>query len=1123
MAQTEERRIVTVLFADLVGFTTMAEHLDPEQLKRFIDSCFERLVDDVASFGGRVDKILGDGILALFGAPVGHEDDPERAVRAALRMHQTLAAFVATNSPAGARVGASDIRMRIGINTGEVLVGTLAGTDYTAMGDVVNTASRLQGVAPPGGVLVGPTTHALTTHCIRYDSFGELIPRGREQAMAAWLAVEPTAPPGSARRKRREVRLVGREAEMAIARAALDVVCDHRGVLVAVSGENGVGTTRLIDELVDYMRTTHDAAVLAGAGVPYGESNVWWPIASALAAYLDLEPGQSVEAVRAVAMERALKLTGEVATDELEQLIDIFVHLQGYPSPIDRLDPANARRAIHRAVTRVLELRSFQRPVVLTIDDLHWADPALIELLDHLVASLGRSRFALITAMRPGSDLSWPPRTERATVVSLPLLPLSQSATETLAAELLGDAPTNARQLTALFERSGGNPLFLQELAALTRSGGNQTHLPGSLRTLIGARLDQLTTEQRQVLDNAATLGNSGTVADLDKFGTELGQTFHAETVNQLDELGLLELRGRRWQFRSESVREAAYQTLTKERRAMRHAGIAKAIRSSGHRLDDLAHHTATAAELANELGGLDELPAGIADEAVLLLTESAQRSLDSGALRTCTRTATRALDLLPNTPENEERRSRLLLLRASAAVEQRQFAPAHADLDLALTMAERANDTVAEGESRRLLGSLAHVEGHMDLARAELGRSVELLRMTERPDRLADALRARGFIELFGGSLGDAEWFFGEADDLYRSAGDERGLAWIEQHRAWASFLSGDMTQSRERLLHAAETLERVGDRNGVGWAFGLLAFVSFFERDYEEAEALADIVAREADERGDDWAAGMMQVLLADLRLWQGHLEESLGFAEQARRKFKAINDGYGTMQALAPIVRSQIALGRAAAAQRSLEELLSLSEQESNGPYPVLAAAGAAMHRGDGAGALMYADRAIEEMHSRQGVAFEPTIVRAVALAQLHRLDEALATIEDIAEEGDDHPFATAAAILVEALSGNPKVALELAEQLESIKGATYLDQVIAFIGVGCAHHQLGDVEQATLSLEASVARAIGVGDVVATALATGAYEAITGRRHAVHDERTVLGPGWANIIEHLTDIS
>ena len=194
VARGEERRVVTVLFADLVGFTSQAERMDPEQVKSLVDGLFQRLVEDVTSFGGRVDKILGDAIVALFGAPVAHEDDAERAVRASLRMQRSITELVADLD--------LPIRMRIGVNTGEVLVGALrAGGDYTAMGDVVNTASRLQTAAPPGGVLVGPATHAATEGAIAYESVGEFQVRGRDERVAAWLALEPLTLPGRRRRR----------------------------------------------------------------------------------------------------------------------------------------------------------------------------------------------------------------------------------------------------------------------------------------------------------------------------------------------------------------------------------------------------------------------------------------------------------------------------------------------------------------------------------------------------------------------------------------------------------------------------------------------------------------------------------------------------------------------------------------------------------------------------------------------------------------------------------------------------------------------------------------------------------------------------------------------------------
>ncbi|MEO8265189.1 MAG: adenylate/guanylate cyclase domain-containing protein [Ilumatobacteraceae bacterium] len=1119
-SQAEERRITTVLFADLVEFTTLAEHRDPEAVKRLIDACFQLLVDDITAFGGRVDKILGDGILALFGAPVAHEDDAERAVRAALRMQATLAHFVGTSGLSGS----AGIRMRIGINTGEVLVGTLAGTEYTAMGDVVNTASRLQNAAPPGGILVGLTTYALASQAIHFEPAGELDPRGREQSVKTWLAVEATAPPGSRSRRGRSGPLIGRAPELAIGRAALDLVTiANRSVLLAISGENGVGKSRLADELIDYLHNSVDAAVLEGACVPYGEANVWFPIADALCRYLDLDPTLPVTEIRGNARQRATQLLANVDDTEIERMVDVFLHLLGHPSPIDKLEAPAARASIHHAVSRVLELRTQERPVVLSINDLHWAGAALIGLLEHLVTSLSRSPFALVTAMRPRSEVAWPPHTERATVVSLNLQPLGQVATEELAAQLLADQCADPKLLTALYERSGGNPLFLHELAALAAAGGGIRELPNSLRALIIARLDQLSPDQRQIIENAAILGTSGSIASLQTFADELGQRFDSGNVRELDDLGLLEVLGRRWEFRSDSVRDAAYQTLTKAARARRHAGVAKAMANFPAGLDDRAHHTATAAELVRELGPVEGVAGTIADDAVKLLTAAAERADDNGSMRVATRHATRALEMLPFGPEHEERRVRLQLIRAGALLDLHDFDAARIDLDSALASASQRGDVAAEGDAHRLLGTMHHAASRLPEARLELGQAVDLLRTVERSDLLARALRARGFIELFGGSLVDAEWFFGEADTLYRLLDDQRGLAWLEQHRAWISFLSGDMSLARDRLNHAADTLNKLGDRGGVGWAFGLLAFVEFFERHFAEAEALAELVIGEADQRGDEWAVGMMQTLLADLRLWQGDLSEAANLAEQARSRFKKLNDRFGLIQATAPLLRAQIALGQAGAAQRSTEELLTLAEMSVQGPFPLMAVAGAAMHRGDGATAVAIADRAIAETDEANGSAFEPHIARLVGLLQLGRIDEASISFSELRPHELAHPFANGAAALLYATLREPDLSLEHAHQVAEAAGATYLDEVFAYVGAASAHVQLGDKPQATLSIEAAVVRALDVGDVVAIALATNAYQHLIGRPHPAFDQPTQLEAGWLTVIDSLPAIA
>ncbi|MFZ9629636.1 MAG: adenylate/guanylate cyclase domain-containing protein [Ilumatobacteraceae bacterium] len=1124
-AQPEERRIVTVLFADLVGFTTLSEHLDPEQVKRIIDSCFEQLVEVVVQFGGRVDKLLGDGMLVLFGAPIAHEDDPERAVRAALRMQEVLAAR-STSLPGDTRV-----QMRVGINTGEVLVGTLAGTDYTAMGDVVNTASRLQVAAPPGGVLVGSATYSLTSHTFDYAHAGELQAKGREQAVEAWLAITPTAPPG-VRHRRRDVPLIGRDTELALAEAAMAMMTDtHRAVVLHVVGDNGLGKSRLVDEVVSRLTGRRDIAVLEGACVPYGESNVWFPVATALADHLDLDPTAPAHEVRALADERAQLLLPTAPVADRARLVDVFMHVLGYPSPIDRLDAATARSVVHDAVSTVLELRSAHGPIVLCIDDLHWADQDLVELLRHLVDSLARHDIALVTTTRPGAEVEWPPSSERAHVVSLALQPLTRAGTETLARALL-DEP-DEQFVAALHDRSGGNPLFLIELAAF--AGANPStdptaprELPDSLRTLIAARLDQLTIEQRQVIENAAVLGTSGRLSALEQFGTRLGQAFERDTVAALDDLGLLDVEGSRWEFCSDSVRDAAYQQLTKQARAVRHAAVAAPLSDIASAADDRAHHLATAAELVDEIGPVPEVPPTISVTAVTALAAAAERALDGGSLRMASRHATRALDLLAHSADESRPMpsstgrltAQLLVTRASAAINRRDAVSAAADLDRVQRLADRGDDVVLSAEVHRLRGMLANNAGRANEARLELGIAIDLLRATTRSDLLAGALRLRGFIEMFGGSLADAEWFFGEADGLYQSIDDERGMAYVEQHRAWISFLSGDMASARERLHRAATALGQMGDRNGVGWAFGLLAFVEFHERHFDRAESLAEAVSREAELRGDRWAVGMMDTLLAQMKLWRGDVAEGLRLAERARAQFKRIDDQYGLAQALAPLVRAQIALGRNAAVQRSTEELTAIATSNRVGPMPMLALAGAAMHRGNAPAALQAADHAIDAMHAIGARLPEAYVVKALALAQHGDVEQALTVIDlfDHLDSGS-RPFAEAAEALIRACSGDHVRARELADTIARSDVSTYLDDVLAGIACASSSHALGLQDAAVSAAETAVMRATSAGDIVATALTTAVYRLVTGSTHPAHDESYALSDGWSTVLTQL----
>ncbi|MET0911627.1 MAG: adenylate/guanylate cyclase domain-containing protein, partial [Ilumatobacteraceae bacterium] len=662
-AATEERRVVTVLFADMVGYSALSEHLDPERLKRLIDAAFQRLIVDIESFGGTIDKVLGDAILALFGAPIAHEDDADRAIRAALQLHETLEQFVHEQLEID-----GPLHLRIGVNTGEVVVGTVAGTtEYTAMGDVVNVASRLQTMAPPGAVYIGDSTASLASDEIVRTFVDDIDVVGREQSERVWrvTGIETRLPSIGVRT---DVPFVGRANQRELLSSVMSMVANGRSAVVAVTGEAGSGKTRLIGEMLQAF-PSRSAVVFAGICAPYGESNVWAPIASALFRRMNLDLSAPVAVLRQTSREKGIEY---YRFDEGDPVLDLFVetvlHLMGHPSTFDAMAPARARETLFSVVVEGLRRRSQHGPVVVWIDDMQWADKLVIDLLGRITRSLVDRAVLVITAQRDDTDIDWPPAADHPITIRMPLDPLSRDEAHVLVESMLGDA--NSGSLAdQLYERSGGNPLFLTELATLTSVDPDSTTLPGSLRALIASRLDRLAPGPRAVLDNASVLGTSGAVKSLQHFAIELGQELVPSDVEALADDGFLDVTddeyGGSWRFRSDVVREVAYQTLTKLVRAQRHAGTASVMAHMANSpIDQVAHHAATAAELVGEIGPVPGVPANIGDQAVRLLLAAAQRALDVGAINQAQRHATRALDLGPTDPLVGRE---LLLLRAEA------------------------------------------------------------------------------------------------------------------------------------------------------------------------------------------------------------------------------------------------------------------------------------------------------------------------------------------------------------------------------------------------------------------------------------------------------------------------
>ena len=669
IAAADERRLATVLMADLVGFTALSAGSDPEQVKRLVDACFEALVADIVDFGGRLDKIVGDEIVALFGAPVAHEDDAERAVRAALRMQETLAC-------ARAAIWASGSQMRVGVNTGEVLVGAMrAGGDPTAMGDVVNTAQRLEKLAEPGQVIVGPATDAATRDvdplrgaraagAAGTRGAGRVVPRYRgartsRAAARPGASARSSAATPSSRRSSRSSQWPTRR---------------RRAHLVLLSGEAGVGKSRLASELGVRAARDFGAAVLTGQCVPYGDANVFVAVAEALRQRVRLRrPGGETD-IDAAAHVTETRRQPAGARDRCRR---DRTHGRGAPLPDRRRHPARRRshaRPRRRAALddRVLRSACVERPL-----GPHALRPALGER---------RSPRALRPAARPlarpavrarrhdrapASKTAGPRR--RASTTSSRCSSIRSTASpppSSCARCSCGDADDETVEF--LLERSGGNPFFVEELVAFMQESGDSDRLhelPATLHGLVAARLDALDPAERSLLEDCAIVGASG--SDRRPSSRSPTRSDGRRLLDSLAERDFLVVEHDDFHFKSELIREIAYGTLTKAERARRHAVVAPVLAARGeHAVDQAAHHLATAAELVAELGTVDGVPADVRAQAIDTLMRAAERDESVESWLLAERHHDRALALLGS--ENTEARRTALLGRAHAAVHRR-------------------------------------------------------------------------------------------------------------------------------------------------------------------------------------------------------------------------------------------------------------------------------------------------------------------------------------------------------------------------------------------------------------------------------------------------------------------
>jgi class 3 adenylate cyclase/tetratricopeptide (TPR) repeat protein/Arc/MetJ family transcription regulator len=838
-----ERKVATVVFVDLVGSTELVAAADPEVVRGRVNGYFEQVAQTIEKHGGTVEKFAGDAVMAAFGVPVTHEDDAERALRAALEIVP--------------KVEALGLAARIGVESGEVVVEDADSTFAT--GEAVNLAVRLQQAAEPGQVLIGQGARRLAGDCVEVESAGALPVKGRAEPLWTWRALRvhdaarlPAAP------------LVGRRAELELLENSFQRAVRDRGTqLVTVFGEPGLGKSRLVSEFLDSLERV---TTLSGRTLPYGEGVTYWPLASmikASAGITDDDPAND-------AFEK-LRLSCES-----EAVADLLAAALGV---LGAADGEHTSAELTWAALRWAEQLGDLQPLVLVFEDVHWAEEPLLDLIEHLARSLRNVPVLIIAVARP--DLldtrpTWGGGIRRASAIEL--APLDGDESEELVDALLTRAEVPPAQRALVLERAEGNPLFLEEIARSLRENEELGRIPDSVQALIAARIDRLQPGEKRILQSAALIGRVFWQGALERLvdGVDVERLLAALLEREFvvpEERSTIS-GDRALRFKHVLIRDVAYSGMSKALRAREHQAFAAWV---GERAPELAgiraYHLDQAVRLLVELGG--HIDDDLAHEASAALEETGRRALQRGAFVAARRTLLRAVEL-----ESSPNRR---YLAAHAAWRLSDVPTVRDEAEHALQDAREAGRRDLEGRSLILLADLAlHAESDVtrahDLADEALAilpvdeavglydanalistifwwrgdaagatrhgqAMLELAHQAGRPDLESLALTQLASVAGVQGEADRSLELLEQAEELAQSSGSRDALAFaLAVHGR--RFGEGESGEAERYLLDALEIFRETGAAGRYGWTLSNLGSVYAQRGDV----ALAEKTYREA-----------------------------------------------------------------------------------------------------------------------------------------------------------------------------------------------------------------------------------------------------------------------------------
>lgn len=1022
----EERRVVTVLFIGLVGLDAAASP-DPEDAAEssaeVVDAVFTRFRRVIEARGGTVDKFVGDTVMGVFGAPTAHEDDPLRAVRAALAMKRELELFNAQRS--------LELKIRVGVNTGEVLWGTVGGDRPTAMGDAVNVAQRLQSEARPGEVIASRSVARATSYRVEYGPERELRLKGRQDAVGASEALRETATVVPAPGDIGSARLVGRSTEL---ERIVKAISGAKGSFVLLEGDAGVGKTRLAAEARELARAAEPGIWIGlghaqeGSPLPLGPfAEIVRAAARAAAPVAPRDSAAEVAATRAfVADVLAATVAGSAERSNFAHLMTRSMGQAAGEGPLPG-DATRARAETLEAWERWIRALARRGPVLLCLEDLHWADPATFALLDHLATKLRDDRVAILATTRPAPRL--PGGFERIRLTELPPTEAAQLARELFRRDI------DAELSEFLVDQSAGNPLYMEELVRFLSQEGfvegiparfatRPDRLPDGLRGLLVSRIDAVSADAREALKCGSVFGRAfwsgatGTLAGRD-VAPALEQAGRRHLVERVP-ASLLPL-DEEFHFRQTPLRDAAYSLLTKKERQRLHGRAADLLEplaphlgrrvlilAAGHR--EAAAQPEAASKLWAQAAG--EAHDHHAYEEALASAREAQRIDGSPAAALH---AVKALSVLGLNEQAIAEAEALLetpgltdlvryrTLRQLATVHERRgdFAKA-----LAIVDALFAEPKAAFLHSSLLQDRCGY---YYRLSRFEdcLRDAAEMARIAEAAiaagdagakQDLGNAISQEARVYVRRGENEKALEAARRSHTLFMESGAELNAANALNNQGNALMNLGRSVEARAAYDEALRAFRAVGDRWRIAMALTNLASIEFNEGNAEKAFVVSAEALAIRQEIGDRWGEGMLLGNEGDFRNRMGQPRAAIPILERARDLRASTGDRLGVSIALERLAEARLDIGDAAGARTAAEESLGILRD--------LKFEGRGVHR---------------------------KLILGEALAAEGRLEEARAILEPLAAAESD----AAAALAVARFAAGDAGAVEAARALKDSK--------------------------------------------------------------------------------------